>query len=172
MLRFAKSLASILAVWIHTTATLSIPPTANSITCFTGGQGDTKTTVEGCRPTLNYLRTLPGYKKPEWFQRGRRPTIPATRPGAMPIAPPFLWHLPMSDCILEIDTVARDVVDRFTFEQARALAQIVLDDCQDSGGFGGFAKLGRGLGWQVRVVGFQLPTKGNLSVVVKRDLVT
>lgn len=148
MVPFARSLALLLTLWSYTTSSLSLPLAANRITCFEGGQGRTHTSVDGCRPTLNYLRTLPGYRKPEQFQKDKHPKIPSTSPGQRFRTPPFVWHLSSSDCILQIDTVDPSVVDRFTFEQARALATDVLEDCQKTGGFGGFADLGRGIGWQ------------------------
>ncbi|KAL8856632.1 MAG: hypothetical protein Q9178_006788 [Gyalolechia marmorata] len=164
MQHFVSTLFIQLCVWTYTAATLSLPIAAPRITCFRADPDRTRTTVEGCRATLNHLKTIPNWKQPRQFETNKSPVIPATRPGARPIAPPFLFHVVGSDCVLEIDTVIPNAIDRFSFEQARALAQNLLDDCQDFGGFGGFTDLGRGVGWQVTVLGVDLPRPQIASV--------
>lgn len=147
----------LLYVWTYTAASSPLPHATHKTTCFRANPGRTRTTVEGCRATLNHLKTIPSWKQPLQFEKYRSPRIPNTRPGAPPIAPPFIWHVVGSNCVLEIDTLNSYAIDQFSFEQARALAQNVLDDCQDFGGFGGFTDLGRGVGWQVTVLGLVLP---------------
>lgn len=159
LITYALALSPVL--WAYTAASLSLPSAINGITCFRARQGYyTRTIVDGCRSTLNYMRTLPGYRKSEWFQRGRNPNIPATKAEARPLTPPFVWHVPQSDCILQTDTVAPGAIDRFTFERARTLATEMVEDCQAFGGFGGFAELGRAVGWQVKVMGFDWGADG------------
>lgn len=164
MQHHVPTLFILLYVWTYIVTTLSVPLATHRITCFRENPGRTRTTVEGCRPTLNHLKTIPNWKQPQQFEMHISPRVPAMRPGAPPIAPPFIWHVVGSNCILEIDTIQPNVVDRFSFEQARALAQNVLDYCQDFGGFGGFTDLGRWVGWQVTVLGLALPRAGNSSV--------
>ena len=164
MQHFVSPIFLQLCVWTYTAATLSLPIAAPRITCFRADPDRTRTTVEGCRATLNHLKTIPNWKQPLQFETNKSPRIPARMRGAPPIAPPFIFHVVGSDCLLEIDTVIPNVIDRFSFEQARALAQDVLDDCQDFGGFGGFTDLGTGVGWQVTVFGLILPRPGIASV--------
>lgn len=44
-------------------------------------------------------------------------------------------------------------MDAFSFEEVRRVAMEVVEECQDSGGFGGWGVLGRAVGWRVRVIG-------------------
>ena len=82
------------------------------------------------------------------------------------VAPPFRFHSVASDCALQILTIRADVIDVFSFEQARAVATNVLEDCQAEGGYGGVGELGKGIGWEVQVVGYTGPSR-NRTVFIE-----
>ena len=119
------------------------------IECFPANLDRPYTDVEGCRLTLNYLRTFPDYRKIQYFLEGRYPKLPTK--------PPYAIHHQESTCALRINSHDPRVMDDFSFEQARALATEILEVCKDRGGRGGFAPIGHGIGWAVTVVGFELP---------------
>lgn len=56
-------------------------------------------------------------------------------------------------CLVEIQAKLPSYKDRFSFEQVRDLVQVILDDCQDDGGVGGMASVGRQGLWLVIVRG-------------------
>lgn len=82
-------------------ASLSSPPLLDGLECFMSSKDNLKTSVDGCRPTLNYLRTIPGYKLLQPFQVDRRPEVrplpppPSSKhpPSPLPKIPPLLFHL-------------------------------------------------------------------------------
>ena len=128
---------------------LVVPPTAiGEIECFHSGQDRPFTNVEGCRPTLNYFRTFPNYRLVQDFMEARYPKLPSK--------PPYAVHHTRSNCAVQIASTSPLVIDKFSFEQARALATEILEMCEDSGGHGGVAPIGHGTGWRVAVVGYVL----------------
>lgn len=161
-------------IWIHTISGLFLPinqtsssismwqdlPITNDIECFDTSQTGRRTTVDGCRPTLNHLRTIPGYSRVQAFQSGKAPKISVPLPdgGEHILAPPFNFHTIGSNCALGIGTINIREVDAFSFLQARATATNILQHCEDLGQpYGGIANLGRGNGWRVQVIGYNAP---------------
>ena len=125
-----------------------LPPAPTGvIECFSVGSARRATDVEGCRPTLNYLRTFPYYRRIQDFMEGRYPKLPSK--------PPYAVHSVQSNCAVQIASENPYTSDKFSFEQARALAIEILEFCQDHGGLGGFAPIGRRVGWRVVVVGYK-----------------
>ena len=125
------------------------PAPIGFIECFQDGQGRVTTDVDGCRPTLNYFRSFPAYRRIQDFKEGRWPKLPSK--------PPYAIHHELSNCAVQIASDDPSIIDDFSFEQARALATEILEVCRDHGGFGGFAPIGHGRGWRVSVIGFRLP---------------
>ena len=165
--------------WIHAHAELSLPinntspffpslpnpSQANDITCWNSSQTSLHTSVDGCRKTLNYLRTIPGYRLKQIFQLDRNPKIPLrTSTERKILTPPFRFHSRPSDCALQIDTRYVDVVDEFSFEDARRAATDMLEECQSVGGYGDVAPLGQDKGWEVQVVGYEPPVTRNQTI--------
>ena len=72
-----------------------------------------------------------------------------------PTKPPYIIHHELSDCAIHIAASNPAIEDRFSFEQARALATDILETCKDQDGRGGSAPIGRGLGWRVTVIGYK-----------------
>lgn len=58
-------------------------------------------------------------------------------------------------------------MDRFSYEMVRALATDIVESCQDEGGFGGWSPIGRGVGWWVRVTGYNGPELRGPRVVIE-----
>lgn len=144
-------------------------PTNNDIQCFGASQSGIQTTVDGCRPTLNHLRAFSGYSRVQVFQLHRAPklTIPLEAGGEEILVPPFNFHTLGSNCILQINTIKSREVDTFSLLQARATATNVLQHCEDIGEpYGGTADLGRGKGWKVQVLGYDLPPR-NRTVLLE-----
>ena len=134
----------------NSTTTPPQPPAPiGAIICFQHGHGYPPTDVDGCRPTLNYFRTFPNYRRIQDFMEGRYPKLPSK--------PPYAVHHELSNCAVQIASGDPMIIDDFSFEQARALATEILEVCWDSGGHGGTAPIGHGRGWQVSVIGFALP---------------
>lgn len=139
---------------------------ANGITCWTADQSSLHTSVEGCRKTLNFLRTIPGYRLKQPFELEKRPRVPfrTSTQGSL-LTPPFRFHSRPSDCALQIDTRFVDLVDDFSFEDVRRVATDLLEDCQSVGGHGGVASLGQDKGWEVQVVGYIPPSSENRTIL-------
>ena len=132
----------------------SSPPPAPHpmrITCFQTGL---RTTVATCRPTLNVLRSFPFYRRVQNFQESRSPTVPEK--------PPLYIYVRSSDCALELASGRPDVVDRFSYEMVRQKATDIVEECQDYGAFGGWSPMGRGLGWYVKIIGYNQPDESSL----------
>lgn len=146
-------------------------PMTDDITCFNSSQTGIQTTVDGCRPTLNHLRTIPGYSRVQAFQSDKAPRITVRVPdgGEQILTPPFNFHVIGSNCALRISTINIRAVDSFSFLQARATATNILQHCEDLGEpYGGNADLGRGNGWEVQVVGYDLPPR-NRTVFIEEN---
>lgn len=126
----------------------SLPAPIGAIECFTYEQGREPTNVDGCRPTLNYIRTFPKYRVIQDFMEDRYPKLP--------FKPPYALHHVHSNCAVQIASESPYIIDDFSFEQARALATEILEVCLNHGGYGGFAPIGHGVGWRVAVVGWKL----------------
>lgn len=148
--RLSSNLLQQISVPTNSTNTPPLPPAPiGVIECFHAGQGRRSTDVDGCRPTLNYFRTFPNYRRIQDFMEGRYPKLPST--------PPYAVHSVLSTCAIQIASEDPYTIDDFSFEQARALATEILEDCQDHGAYGGFGPIGHGVGWRVSVIGFSLP---------------
>lgn len=59
----------------------------------------------------------------------------------------------------------------FSFEQVRVLAQEILQDCEENE-TGGIARIGRGVGWTVAVIGTEEPGPGLSSLVANGTRLT
>lgn len=139
----------------NTTPISTPPPPApiGVIECFPPHPSRPKTDVDGCRFTLNYIRSFPNYRKIQDFLVGWYPKVPSK--------PPYAVHDKRSNCAVQIDTSDPRIADDFSFEHVRALATEILEVCRDKGGRGGFAPIGHGVGWRVAVVGFVAPRPGD-----------
>ena len=63
----------------HTASSIGrIPLAANRIDCL--DEPKERTTVDGCRPTLNFLKTLLNYSRIQFFSYGRLPKDPGPPP--------------------------------------------------------------------------------------------
>jgi len=172
-------------IWTHTISGSSLPidaassdismwpglPITNDIQCFDASLTGIQTTVDGCRPTLNHLRTIPGYSRVQAFQSAKAPKIAVRMVDGSEqiITPPFEFHVVGSNCVLRISTINIRAMDSFSFLQARATATDILQHCEDLGEpYGGIANLGRGRGWQVQVVGYDLPPR-NRTVFIEEN---
>ena len=118
-------------------------PVNAQVTCFHDGL---TTNVTGCRPTLNYIRTFPDYKKVQPFLEHKSPKVPNK--------PPMIIFHRESTCAIEISAQNPQYEDRFSFEQVRALATDIVEECQVEGGYGGYAFIGKKKWWAIKVIGF------------------
>ena len=149
-------------VLTNITNAATVPPAPiGSIECFRDGQGRMATDVDGCRPTLNHFRTFLNYRRLQDFIEGQCPKSPSK--------PPYAVHHLQSNCAVQIASGNPNIRDDFSFEQARALATEILEECQDRGGRGGFAPIGHGVGWRVAVIGFKLPPDPPYSTGLLED---
>ena len=133
----------------NNTSTPPLSPPIGAIECFQSEHGRQPTDVNGCRPTLNYIRSFPNYRLIQDFMEDRYPKLPSK--------PPYAVHHVHSNCAVQIASGSPYTIDDFSFEQARALATEILELCLDHGGHGGFAPIGHGVGWRVAVIGWKLP---------------
>lgn len=150
---YPRTLSGVVQQISEPTNSTNVPPPPpapiGAIECFTSGRGRQPTDVRGCRPTLNYFRTFPNYRRIQDFIEDRCPKNP--------YKPPYAVHQIQSNCAIQIASGNPQIVDNFSFEQARALAMEILEVCQDHGGHGGYAPIGHGVGWAVSVIGYSLP---------------
>lgn len=136
----------------------AVPPPASpspSIQCFPHSAGK-PTSITGCRPTLNHIRQhYTPYRTPQLFKMYRYPREPFTPPISH-------LHIPPSDCVIQVFSRISAVEDRFSWEEVRRKAMEVLEFCGEHGdGVGGAMGLGRGLGWNVVVLGMRtVPEEG------------
>lgn len=124
-------------------------PSAGAIRCYSHGSGLVPMTVSQCRPLLNSIRTFPNYRKNQNWLMGHYPSLNVRR------FPPFTFYDEnISACSILVGSTVKDLVDAFSMEQVRALAQDILQHCQDHGGWGGEAGIERkNEGWMVGVIG-------------------
>jgi len=148
-LPLGAQIATCLSLPMNSTSLSLHPPflETTDIRCFGPGTGRLPITVDSCRSTLNHLRGLPNYRKVQDFIEDRCPKVPDK--------PPYVWHAKASDCAIQIASGDPLVIDRFSFEQARALLTEAIEVCQAQGGYGGFAPIGRRIGWEVKAIGYR-----------------
>ncbi len=131
------------------------------ITCF--DEGDSKTTLAGCRPTLNKIRTFPAYRTRQLFRMARYPRVPGGRP-------PMIIHVGRADCAIGLACNQPYRDDMFSWEDVRAAAIRVAEDCEDNYGYGGWTPVGEGVGWHVKVLGFVEDAGGVNGTVVGEEV--
>ncbi|KAL9123890.1 MAG: hypothetical protein Q9217_006725 [Psora testacea] len=147
------------------TTTTNSPP-SNEIICFEASPHRYRTTVTGCRPTLNEFRTYPEYARRQTFREAEYgyPRLPHP--------PPYVLHQAGSDCAILLGSDNEGVMGYFSFKDARTLATEIIEYCQDAGGFGGSAAIGppdpEGLGrWAVTVMGTRRVSDGGADGGIK-----
>ena len=130
------------------------------ITCFR--EGDVKTSLAGCRPTLNRIRTFPAYRTRQLFRMSRYPLAPAK--------PPMIIHVGAADCAIGLACEQPFRDDMFSWEDVRAAATEVAVNCEDNYGYGGWTPVGAGVGWHVKVLGFVEDAGGVNRTVVGEEV--
>ena len=133
---------------------------ARPIHCFS--EGDTKTSLAGCRPTLNRIRTFPSYRTRQLFRMDRYPLAP-TRP-------PLIIYVGEADCAIEVACVEPFRDDMFSWYEVREAATAVVVHCERNYGYGGWTPVGEGVGWRVRVLGFEEDAGGVNGTVVGEEI--
>ncbi len=128
--------------------------------CFP--EGNIRTSLAGCRPTLNYIRTFPSYRTRQLFKMGRSPRLP--------VRPPTIIYDENADCAVEVACAEPFHEDMFSWEQVRAAATTVAADCEENYGYGGRTVVGQGVGWNVRVLGFKDDAGGVNGTVVGEEV--
>ena len=119
--------------------------TESAIVCFPRSWIRPVTNVAGCRPTLREIATFPDRYKKQEFVMHKKPK--------QPYPPPFGFHHHDSNCTVEIYAQYL-VADKFSWEEARRLAQDILQECDEQGpSAGGRSSIGRHVGWFVAVHG-------------------
>ena len=133
-----------------TASNLSSPP----YFCYTPGASRLPITVADCRDTLKIVRSMPDYRRVQEFQRQKKPLIPEEGRRRFR-TPPFLFNAEDTLCGLEISDKFGGVIDKFSFEQVRNLAQDIVEECNAPGkpGYGGQWSIGEKGYWQIRVFG-------------------
>ncbi|KAI4159735.1 MAG: hypothetical protein LQ342_006350 [Letrouitia transgressa] len=134
----------------------SLSPLINSTTplnvqfhCFQPLPPLVRLSFDQCRPVFRRLATFvtgPSYRQVQPFTWHYRPTHP--------YPPPYHFKSPGSRCTLNITLSDTHAIAAFSFEQAKDLAQRVVQSCQDQGrNYGGFALLDSEdyRGWRVEV---------------------
>ena len=161
-------LRSSLFIWLGTCTASSVSLTLNDTTSnnITEPPGDIKCygpedvrvpiTIDKCRSLLNLLPTFPRYRAIQDFQTGRSPRLPGH------LTPPYIWWNETTTCGLRVKSHTPLLVQKFAWEQVRALAMDILDYCQETSlGLGGYAPIGIPrfgvAGFSVRVVGVTIP---------------
>ena len=132
----------------------------HSVHCFQ--EGETKTNLTGCRPTLNRIRNFPAYHTRQLFRMARYPLFPNK--------PPVIIHDPGADCAIGVACLLPFRDDVFSWEQVRAAALAVAVECEDSYGYGGWTSVGQGVGWDVRVLGFEEDAGGANGTVAGEEV--
>ena len=130
---------------------------ASTLTLQTGHidcspDGDYKTSFAGCRPSFNRIRSFPSYRLRQIFKMDRLPRLPAK--------PPVVIYEEEADCAIGIACTAPYREDMFSWEQVRAAAMAIAEECEENYGYGGSTPVGQGVGWHVRVAGFRVEIGG------------
>ena len=140
---------------------LSMPeaPAASNLTkppytCYDPAASRVAITVDDCRDTLRLIRQMPNYRRVQEFERHKRPLIPEEGSRAFQ-TPPFLIAPDLTKCGLEIRDVIPGLIDKFSFEQVKELAQDIVEECNSPGkpGHGGQCSLGQNNRWMIRIFG-------------------
>ncbi len=130
-----------------TNTTHSVPSLqATHIQCFLPHPERPLATIDGCRATLNKIKTFPLYRLEQDFLEDVFPRKPSP--------PPLVVY--DYQCIVEIKANDAHTTDKFSFEQVRVLALDILEHCSNHGSIGGISPIGRGIGWTVAVKGVKL----------------
>lgn len=130
-----------------TNTTHSVSPVqVTHIQCFLPHPERPLATIDGCRATLNKIKTFPLYRLEQDFLENIFPRKPSPPPLAI-----YDYQ-----CIVEIKANDAHTTDKFSFEQVRLLALDILEHCSNHGGIGGISPIGRGIGWTVAVKGVKL----------------
>ena len=111
--------------------------------CYEAIPNRPTTSVDGCRSTLNYIKTLPNYRKQQTFLENWWPKEPSR--------PPYAVHHEKSDCAVKISSFNTKQPDKFSFADVRTLATQILEDCEP--GCGGIGLIGSTGVWTVAVIG-------------------
>lgn len=133
----------------------SLTPRAPNIKCFDFPEEPTayrKTSLDGCRPTLNTFKTFPAWRLVQDFLEGFFPLKPDK--------PPYYVALSTGDCSVEISSHEQPKVkDKFSFQEVKDLAQQILEECQEpeEPGRGGEVPIGSKGIWKVTVRGWKAP---------------
>lgn len=140
---------------LDTLTPLADPPV---IYCFHAIEENLPTTVDGCRPGLNDISKFDDYKLVQPFVEGT-PRKVKDLP-QKPHPPPYVITNDAADCSIKITPYVMAQTSWFSFREARALAQNILQHCEDKGlGRGGSAPIGKTKWgessplWSVTVVG-------------------
>ena len=149
-------------LWVSKVFSLSLPPNTTDPAytlprtghhCNGPGEQLISVNMEDCRPLFNWIRTFPNYALEQDFQEHRKPRLSNTNPPT----PPYTWWDEVRHCALRVIAGTPLLVDTFSFKQVRALATELIEDCQDYGGFGGSAIIGKNqVGWTVVAIGIDL----------------
>ena len=119
-----------------------------------------KTTIDGCRPTLDSFRRYPDFSRVQLFRLGppiANPTEPST--------PPYWIETPEGDCIIIVEVRApppfraNSFSGWFSWKDVRAVAGKIITTCEEGFGNGGMAGIGdprhdgNDPGWFIMAVG-------------------
>ena len=146
---------SSVALTLNDTTSNTTSATPSQIACYIHPEDiRIPITIAQCRSLLNYLKTFPRYRISQDFQTGRSPRLPRT--------PPYTWWNQSTTCALRVQSENPHLVQKFAWEQVRALAIEILQHCEDTSlGLGGIAPIGKppfGVqGFSVRVIGASFP---------------
>ena len=131
----------------------------NVANCYSAGPAISRTSFRECQPVFRSLQrqfTSPEYRLKHRFVWHRSPRFPST--------PPYHFTVPGYNCQLNITARSPATIGEFSFEQAKLLAQEVLQDCLDEGRFyGGWGPLdpNKAIGWRVEITG--LPEQNSID---------
>ncbi|KAL9044485.1 MAG: hypothetical protein Q9214_002378 [Letrouitia sp. 1 TL-2023] len=130
------------------------PPPPQRVICYQPQPDKHRTSFAECRKVFRILPTLMEgwrYRRVQRWVRGYSPHLPRARG-----FPPFLFGAPGSNCKFGIQIIDRRIEGEFSFEQAKNLAQDVLQECEERGlYFGGNALIvpAQTFGWRVEILG-------------------
>ena len=133
-------------------STISIlPPTMTNFSeitaqCFDVGEYH-PTNVDTCRPLLTKIRAFDKYRTKQTFQMYKTPKSP--------FEPPFGFTVRKCTCELRVKATGLQWVDKFSWEEVRAMATNIVEDCQPprGAGVGGWDLIGPEKRWIVEMIG-------------------